>query len=119
MALVNATGTWTGVAYQSTSNFSVGQKGEYDLPHDDRQVLRELAGKVAEEAARPAQQEERELWRRTDESTVRKVLREVLAGMRGCRLQIIMKDTHTLGNNQRNAVRWVEINREEIERAAL
>ncbi len=54
-----------------------------------------------------------------DEKVVRTVLREVLASTRGCRLEIIMKDNHTLGNNPRNAVRWVEIAREEIERVAV
>ena len=29
-----------------------------------------------------------------------------------------MKDNHTLGGNPHNAVRWVEIAREEIERVA-
>ena len=31
-------------------------------------------------------------------------------------LEIIMKDNHTLGNNPNNAVRWVEITRQEIEK---
>ncbi len=53
-----------------------------------------------------------------DEQVVRTVLRDVLAATRGCRLEIIMKDNHTLGNNPGNAVRWVEIAREEIARAA-
>jgi hypothetical protein len=64
MALLNATGAWTGAAYQSTANFNAGQKGELDLTNGDRQVLRELAAQVAEEAALPAQREKRELWRR-------------------------------------------------------
>jgi hypothetical protein len=64
MALVNATGSWTGAAYQSTANFNAGEKGELDLPGRDREILRELAAQVAEEAALPAQREKRELWRR-------------------------------------------------------
>jgi hypothetical protein len=52
-----------------------------------------------------------------DERTVRAALRATLGAARGCRLEIIMKDNHTLGGNPRNATRWVEIAREEIERA--
>jgi hypothetical protein len=33
--------------------------------------------------------------------------------------EIIMKGTHTLGGNPRTAVLWVEIAREEIERAVV
>jgi hypothetical protein len=64
MALVNATGSWTGAAYQSTANFNAGEKGELEISGGDRQLLRELAAQVAEEAALPAQREKRELWRR-------------------------------------------------------
>jgi len=52
-----------------------------------------------------------------DEEVVRAALRTTLEAARGCRLEIIMKDNHTLGRNPRNAVRWVEIAREEIERS--
>ncbi len=52
-----------------------------------------------------------------DEEAVRAPIRNVLEAARGCRLEIIMKDNHTLGRNPRNAVRWVEIARGEIERA--
>ena len=52
-----------------------------------------------------------------DERTVRAALRQTLEAARGCRLEIVMKDNHTLGGNPQNAVRWVEIAREEIERA--
>jgi len=64
MAMVNATGAWTGTAYKSTANFNAGEKGELDIPNRDRGILRELAAQVAEEAALPAQQAKRELWRR-------------------------------------------------------
>ena len=33
---------------------------------------------------------------------------------RGCRVEIIMKDNHTLGGNPRNIVSWVELTREAI-----
>jgi hypothetical protein len=52
-----------------------------------------------------------------DEDRVRKVLRSTLEATRGCRLEIIMKDNHTIGNNPRNSIRWVEIAREEVRRA--
>jgi hypothetical protein len=55
---------------------------------------------------------------RMDEGAVRATLREGLAATRGCRLEIVMKDNHTLGGNPQNAVRWVEIAREEIDRSA-
>jgi hypothetical protein len=64
VALLNATGEWTGAAYQSTANFTAGQPGELDLSKPDRQLLRELAGQVAAEAALPVQREKRERWRR-------------------------------------------------------
>ena len=53
-----------------------------------------------------------------DERTVRAAIRATLDAARGCRLEIVMKDNHTLGHNPRNAVRWVEIAREEIDRVA-
>jgi len=52
-----------------------------------------------------------------DEELVRKDLRETLEVTRGCVVEIIMKDNHTLGGNPDNLVRWVRIAREEIDRA--
>ena len=49
-----------------------------------------------------------------DEDHVRKELREQLQAAKGCCLELIMKDNHTLGKNPRNLTRWVEIAREEI-----
>lgn len=51
-----------------------------------------------------------------DEDVVRRDLREILdaAAAKGCVVEIIMKDNHTLGHNPRNITRWVEIAREEI-----
>ena len=49
-----------------------------------------------------------------DEDLVRKELREQLQAAKGCCLELIMKDNHTLGKNPRNLTRWVEIAREEI-----
>ncbi len=33
-----------------------------------------------------------------------------------CRVEVIMKDNHTIGNDPRRVVRWVQIAREEAER---
>ena len=35
---------------------------------------------------------------------------------RNCRVEVIMKDTHTIGNDPQRVVRWVQIAREEAER---
>jgi len=53
---------------------------------------------------------------RMDEDLVRQTLRNDLDATRGCRVELIMKDNHTLGGNPHNAVRWCEIAREEIGR---
>jgi len=55
------------------------------------------------------------------EDEARKELREVLKTARGqgCFTELIMKDNHTLGGNPENAVRWVEIAREEIAREEI
>lgn len=51
-----------------------------------------------------------------DENAARKEIKQVLTDAKGCILEFIMKDNHTLGNNPRNITRWVEIVREEIEK---
>jgi len=53
-----------------------------------------------------------------EEDAVRADLRKTLELTRGCVLEIIMKDNHTLGGNPDNLVNWVKIAREEIERSA-
>jgi hypothetical protein len=53
-----------------------------------------------------------------DEGRVRQLLRRTIEATRGCRLEIIMKDNHTLGNNPQNAVRWTEIAQEEARRVS-
>lgn len=50
------------------------------------------------------------------EEVVRQELRDILEATKGCRVELMMKDNHTLGNNPRNITRWVEIAREEIQR---
>jgi len=51
-----------------------------------------------------------------DQESVRKKIKNALKITRGCILEIIMKDNHTLGNNPSNLVNWVKIVREEIEK---
>ena len=53
---------------------------------------------------------------RFDEEQIRQDLRKTLTIARGCRLEIIMKDVHTLHNEPERLPRWVEIAREEIEK---
>lgn len=52
-----------------------------------------------------------------DEGRIRDVVRKTIESTRGCALEIIMKDNHTLGGNREHAVRWCRIVQEEIERA--
>ncbi|MCL2085203.1 MAG: hypothetical protein FWH06_08115 [Oscillospiraceae bacterium] len=49
-----------------------------------------------------------------DEDAVRAELDKAVRAAAGCVVEIIMKDNHTLGNNPRNAARWVELAREAI-----
>lgn len=51
-----------------------------------------------------------------DEELVRADIRKTLELTRGCIVELIMKDNHTLGHNPENIVRWTRIAREEIER---
>lgn len=52
---------------------------------------------------------------RPEEEAVRADIRGTLEQARGCVLEIIMKDNHTLGGNPGNLVDWVRIAREEID----
>ncbi len=53
---------------------------------------------------------------RMDAEAVRKDIRQTLDVTKGCVLELIMKDNHTLGHNPENIVQWVRIAREEIEK---
>ncbi len=53
-----------------------------------------------------------------NEDAIRDDLRKTLDIARGCRLELIMKDVHTVNNDPRRLPRWVEIAREEAESAA-
>ena len=51
-----------------------------------------------------------------DEDVVKKRIRNVLNIAKGCVIEIIMKDNHTIGKNPNNVIRWTQIAREEAER---
>jgi len=48
-----------------------------------------------------------------DWESIRSYLRNAIDACRGCRLEIIMKDNHTLANHPEHAVEWVRIAQEE------
>ena len=51
-----------------------------------------------------------------DEDAIRARLREGFRITRGCRVEAIMKDNHTIRNDPSRVIRWVRIAREEAER---
>ena len=51
-----------------------------------------------------------------DTGIIRRGLRENLEKTRGCIVEIIMKDNHTLAHRPENAVAWCRIAKEEAER---
>jgi len=53
-----------------------------------------------------------------DEDAIRADLRKALEGTKGCIVEVIMKDNHTIGKRPENVVRWCRIAREEAERVA-
>lgn len=50
-----------------------------------------------------------------DEGYIRKKLREALEVTKGCRVEVIMKDNHTIGGNPENVIAWCRIAKEEAE----
>ncbi|MCX6089754.1 MAG: hypothetical protein NTX88_05190 [Candidatus Atribacteria bacterium] len=48
-----------------------------------------------------------------DEDYIRKKIREAFRITKNCRVEIIMKDNHTIGRNPQNVIRWCKIAREE------
>jgi len=53
---------------------------------------------------------------RFDEDEIRSDIANTLDVARGCRIEIVMKDVHTLSNQRERLPRWVEIAREEIDK---
>jgi hypothetical protein len=54
-----------------------------------------------------------------DSEAIRRELRGMLEKTRGCLVEIIMKDNHTLAKRPENAVQWCRIAREETERISV
>ena len=48
-----------------------------------------------------------------DEDRIRRELRRLMQITKGCRVEVIMKDNHTIGNNPQNVTRWCRIAQEE------
>jgi hypothetical protein len=48
-----------------------------------------------------------------DEEAIRRELRRTFDITRGCIVEVIMKDNHTIGKRPENVVRWCRIAREE------
>ena len=59
----NATGPWKGCALLDTAKFATGEKGKISVSEKDREILRGLAGRVAEFAAHDIQQKKIKLWK--------------------------------------------------------
>jgi hypothetical protein len=51
-----------------------------------------------------------------NESAIREDLRKAFDVTKGCRVEVIMKDNHTIGNRPENVVRWCRIAMEEAEK---
>jgi len=51
-----------------------------------------------------------------DEDVIRKRIKDTLNITKGCVIEIIMKDNHTIGKNPNNVIRWTQIAREEAEK---
>jgi hypothetical protein len=54
---------------------------------------------------------------RLHEEEARRLVRETLDITKGCVLEVLMKDNHTIGRNPDNVTEWVRIAREEIDRS--
>lgn len=52
-----------------------------------------------------------------DKDHIRKTLKEAIKVTRNCRVEIIMKDNNTIGNNPQNVIDWCKIAKEEAELA--
>ncbi len=48
-----------------------------------------------------------------DEQAIRQYLRTAIQTTKGCRVEIIMKDNHTIGQRPENVVRWCQIAKQE------
>jgi len=55
---------------------------------------------------------------RFDEDAIREDIRHTLTVARGCRIELVMKDVHTLNNEPQRLARWVELAREVVDEMA-
>jgi len=53
-----------------------------------------------------------------DKESIRKNLKEAFESTKGCVVEVIMKDNHTIDNRPENAVEWCQIAKEEAEKYA-
>jgi hypothetical protein len=53
-----------------------------------------------------------------DQEKIRKDIRETFQITRDCRVEVLMQDNHTIGNNPDNIITWTSIAKEEAERIA-
>lgn len=82
---------------------------------DEELMARELAGRyVYSRKPKPTMVSTADF----DEALIRADIRRTLDVARGCSVEIIMKDVHTLAGKPERLGRWVAIVREEIDRAA-
>ncbi|MEW5816953.1 MAG: hypothetical protein AB1798_16355 [Spirochaetota bacterium] len=60
--VINATGVWKGIGFWDHALTCAGEKNNIKISHKDREVLKKLAVRVAELAARPQESEKVKLW---------------------------------------------------------
>ena len=51
-----------------------------------------------------------------DEGYIRRYIREALETTRGCVVEVVLKDTHTIEQRPQRMDRWLQIAKEEIDR---
>lgn len=83
-------------------------------PWADREKIADLLGKEYLVSLKPSPTPLAQ--KHMDENLVRSELRRDLDILKGCHVELIMKDNNTLGGSKTNAVRWCRIAREEIDR---
>jgi hypothetical protein len=82
---------------------------------DEEMLARELKGKYVYSRKPAPSQISTAVF---DEEAIRRDARHTFDVARGCNVEIIMKDVHTLANQPERLARWVRIAREEGERGA-
>ena len=106
----NATGPWTGCSYQDTAKYATGEEGKIFVSESDREILRKLAGRVADLAVKEKQQEKIKLWK--DHNTLKTKRPVVFCDPENGWNDIIMDDILQCHGNL--ARRWELILRKEL-----